>query len=461
MKVFARARAGARGNLRAVVAAALLLAIVPSHAALGYVAISTSGRTGAWTVNDSAAQASLRCIYQDQHLSRLVISPPTIKASTRRARKVGWQFQVLRAKWWQTEPDQWYVAYTSDIAKASATRRRAASFVPREWTIPDAFRTAYDSFKVQVIMRWFAADGTTQRGQTTIELEYYGLERAGEPFDPASTFGPAHCAGSLRAPAAPSSGTTEPPAGFVRMSHWQPYWKGFSVERVRSTITELVRMHQTGVVLTGMESRNTYALPPDVARYLTMFRDAGIKPYLALWVGKFTDAETATALRAWEAGNGQWAGIVLDVERGLEVLGERDRAAAVRAVDRFMARVDPVTPFLAYSTFAIPSDHPGMLYSELNSYSDVFMPQLYFSLGRTALRLLDRMQASVDYESSSWSEPPIPIVPIVNDWGDGVNLNELRSYIEISFSRYGAVSGWRLHPNMHEEVKDLWGSFAP
>lgn len=245
------------------------------------------------------------------------------------------------------------------------------------------------------------------------------------------------------------------------MSHWRPYWKGFSADSVRANIAELQRMHQTGVVLTGIESRNRYALPVNVAQYLGMFRDAGVKPYLAIWVSKFNDADLASAVRAWNAGNGQWAGIILDVERGLEVFAEGDHAGAVGNLNRYYARLRELSSFVAYSTFAIPSDHPFMPYSELNALSDVYLPQLYFSLGKTGLLLMDRMKASVDYESASWSVPSKPIVPVVNDWGDGVNLDEMRAYIEISLARYGAVSGWRLHSNMHEDVKDLWATFSP
>ncbi len=144
---------------------------------------------------------------------------------------------------------------------------------------------------------------------------------------------------------------------------------------------------------------------------------------------------------------------------GLLTLVRTDRSAAVQAVARFMTRVRPLTPFLAYSTMAIPSDYPDMLYSELNGYSDVFMPQLYFKHSETALYMLDRLKASVDYESAGWADPPKPMIPVVNDWGNGVDVDELRNYIEISFARYGAVSAWRLHPTMHEDVKDLWGTF--
>jgi len=148
---------------------------------------------------------------------------------------------------------------------------------------------------------------------------------------------------------------------------------------------------------------------------------------------------------------------VIDVEAGLMSAVEQDRAGTVAAVGRFMTRVKPLTPFLAYSTMAVASDYPDMLYSELNGYCDVFMPQVYFTNTETALYLLDRMQASVDYESASWPDPPKPMIPVVNDWGDGVDIDQLRSYIEIAFARYGAVSAWRLHPNMQQEVKDLWG----
>lgn len=442
------------------VAVALLLLVIAAQTALGYVTVETTGRSGTWSVADASAGASLRCTYQDQNLARLTISPPRMNAIARRKRLVGWQFEVWRAKWWQTEPDQWYLAYSSDIAKATSTRTRAATFTGRDWLVPAEFRTAYDSVKVRLILHWYAKNKVTEIGHTTVELEYYGLEEAGQPFDPASSTYAGHCPGSQEAPQRPEPGVmADVPTGFVLMSHWRPYWKGFDESDVERTIAELTRMHQTGVVLTGMESGSRYALPADVARYLGMFREAGIEPYLALWVGKFNDAETATSIRAWQAGDGHWAGIILDVERGLEVQVETDRSAAIQAVGRYMARIRPLTTFLAYSTFAIPTDHPDMLFGELNSYCDAYLPQLYFRTDQTALYLLDRMRASVDYESASWPEPPKPIVPVVNDWGDGVDLTELNNYIEISFARYGAVSGWRLHPNMHEEVKDLWGTF--
>ena len=305
-----------------------------------------------------------------------------------------------------------------------------------------------------------AATRSREIGQTTAELEYYGLETVGQPFDPASSTFAGHCVGSQNAPQPPPSGTISPvPAGFVKMSHWRPYWKSFTHDAVQAMIDDLTRMHQTGVVLTGMNTGNKWALPPDVATYLQMIRDAGIQPYLALWIGPFSSAETDTAVRAWNAGNGLWAGIVIDVEAGLMSAVEQDRAGTVAAVGRFMTRVKPLTPFLAYSTMAVASDYPDMLYSELNGYCDVFMPQVYFTNTETALYLLDRMQASVDYESASWPDPPKPMIPVVNDWGDGVDIDQLRSYIEIAFARYGAVSAWRLHPNMQQEVKDLWATF--
>jgi hypothetical protein len=249
----------------------------------------------------------------------------------------------------------------------------------------------------------------------------------------------------------------------VRMSHWRPYWQGASATVVQGYIDTLTAMHQTGVVLTGMESGNKYALPADVANYLTMFRNAGITPYLALWMGKFDAGETATALKAWNAGNGQWGGVVLDVEAGLmHTVESIGRTAAEDRVGTFMAQMRTQASFIAFSSMAIPSNYPDMLYSKLNELCDAFLPQLYFpSTGTVALTMFDRMQASIDYESHSWSAPPKPIIPVVNDWGDNVNLDQLNTYIQLAFERYGAVSGWRLHPNMHQEVKDLWATFDP
>ena len=136
--------------------------------------------------------------------------------------------------------------------------------------------------------------------------------------------------------------------GFVAVSHWRPYWKSFTTEDVQAMIADLNRMHQRGVVLMGMATGDKYSLPAGVATYLQMLRDAGIQPYLALWLGPFSSAETDTAVKAWNAGDGRWAGIVIDVEAGLMSSVENDRAAAIAAVGRFMTRVRPLTPFLAY-----------------------------------------------------------------------------------------------------------------
>ncbi len=442
---------GARSRVALLVGLFVLAAAVQPAAA--HVVIDSAGRVGAWTVADSESAASVGCIYEDDNLAQLTVAAPQMLSQVRPARRVSWQVEVWRARWWMKLPDQWHLAYQSPIAKARATRTTSPVFASRQWIVPAQWRTAYDSFKVRLILRWYAADRVTQVGQTTVELEY---------FDARSGPTVGHCAGSFTPPTPPPPGTTATaPADLARMSHWRPYWKKFNAASTEAMIAELTRMHQTGVVLTGIETGNKYALPPDVGTYLTMLRNAGIKPYLALWISRFSDAEVATTLRAWNAGNGQWAGIVLDVERGLELFTMADRAAAVRAIDRYMESVRPLSPFIAASSFGIISDYPNMPWSELNAHVDAIMPQVYFREDVTALTLLDRMQASIDFESESWSEPPKPIVPVVNDWGNSVDLEQLEAYIEICFARYGAVSGWRLHPNMHAEVKDLWGTFPP
>ena len=193
---------------------ALLLAAVAVQPALGYVTVDAAGRTGLWSVADSATGAALRCTYDTSDLTTLTISPPQMFAMALRRRQVGWEYEVWRAKWWQSIPDsnQWYRAYSSGIVKAGATRSIAAVLAPRQWTIPPAFRTAYDSVKVRLVLHWYASDKITELGHTTIELQYYGVENLGQPFDPAtSTYGPGSCAGSFSVPQSPANlGTREP-----------------------------------------------------------------------------------------------------------------------------------------------------------------------------------------------------------------------------------------------------------
>ena len=63
-----------------------------------------------------------------------------------------------------------------------------------------------------------------------------------------------------------------------------------------------------------------------------------------------------------------------------------------------MTEFRPLTSFLAYSTFAYPTDHPDMLYSELNSYCDLYMPQLYINGDvSNVLTLQDMLKAGIDY----------------------------------------------------------------
>jgi hypothetical protein len=460
--VVTHARRDRVGRFIALGISALLVGLALPGITSGYHRINRSGTTGSWSTPDNSQNASLACSYDADDLQRVDIQAPSIFGRSTERRLVGWRFQVLRRQWWRAATRRYYVAYESPRFKAYATRSQAAAFEPGEWRVPAEWRTAYDAFKVRITVSWYGSTGTRVVGSTTVEFDYHIRQTVGDP-DSASIQASGRCVGSFRAPVAPPA---EPrvnvPTGFVRMSHWQPYWKHSSATRVQSMIAELQRMNQTGVVLMGMASGANYQLPKDVALYLRMFREAGIKPYLALWISNFSDWELRVATRAWKAGDGQWAGMVIDVESGLETAVQRHRAATLKRLSTFMTRFRPLTPFLAYTSYAYPSDHRFLPYSELNRYCDAFMPQLYFRSGKmSALRLLDKLQGGIDYESGKWSEAPKPIIPVVNDWGHGVIDVRLRQYIDISLARYGAVSGWRLHPDMEEETKDIWASVSP
>src|SRR4051812_27422548 len=219
--------------------------------ALGAVSVDSAGKTGVWSIPDTAADAALRCTYDNSDLATVTVAPPQVHAIGVRKRKVGWEFQVWRFKWWQSLPDtdQWHLAYTSGITKAIATRTRTAPFVPGAWSVPSEFRTGYDVLKIRLVLHWYARNNVREVGHVTVELEYHGVENVGVPFDPTtSTFASGACPGSFTAPQLPNDlGSRAPlPAGFVRMSHWRPYWKSSSAASIQAFIADLTRMHQTG-----------------------------------------------------------------------------------------------------------------------------------------------------------------------------------------------------------------------
>ena len=240
--------------------------------------------------------------------------------------------------------------------------------------------------------------------------------------------------------------TRQTPLGFPRMTMWWPYWKSSSPERVAAVINDMVAMHQSGVVLMGMQWGNKYALPPGdrLHAYLQMFVNAGIRPYLGLWVNPLTQAEADTAVRAWEAGAGLWRGIVLDAEAGWKRLMDTNPQQASTNFAAFMARIRPLTPLLAYAPYGVPSFHRSFNYNLWNNVCDLCLPQIYFSGGqKDAAYILNRAFRSFSTASQSWDRPAIPMVPLGNLYSTNADAAARQVYADKSLQEKGAVSWWR------------------
>ena len=450
----------ARLRFLALAVTLALLPLLGARLALGATIVESTGKIGTWAIADSATQAALRCTYNAGDLTGIGVAGPTVFGRNRKLRRVELQIDILRNEWWQ-EFTTWSVVNTSGVQRQRASRTNPAGFEGIEWSVPEQLRGPYESFKVRLTMTWYGRGAVV--GSASVDLDYFGYQEEGQEFNPADIVGPdTYCAGTTTPQPSdpPDAPDREPPLGFPRMSHWVAFWKGWSEVRVQSTINELTRMHQTGVVLMGMQwEGKRYALPADVAHYLEMFRAAGIRPYLALFVSKFDERETNLALRAWDAGEGQWDGIILDVEAGFERRVQNNPESALAALDAFMQHVRPLTTLLAYSSWSQLASHPDLMYEAFNGYCDIFMPQAYLRAGhKSAMLLLDAIDKNFELEARDWAKPPIPMVPVVNDWGGKVSLDELNLYARLTFQRYGAISAWRVHKLMREDVKDMWGT---
>lgn len=244
------------------------------------------------------------------------------------------------------------------------------------------------------------------------------------------------------------------------MTIWVVSWKRASLDRTRRTVAEAVDLHQTGIAFEGMQWGNKYALPTDVDAHLQIVRDAGIKPYLTLWVGPLDEPERITARRAWTAGEGLWSGIILDPESEWKQAVRANAELAFRNHSLFFEELRKLTNFVAYAPYGIPHLHePIYRYNWWNNAADLCMPQIYFYKGtQTAQGILGRAKRSFETVSQNWDRAPIPMVPIVNCWGRNAQAPRLADYARIAFETYGAMSWWRIHPDMNDAVKNVMRS---
>lgn len=250
--------------------------------------------------------------------------------------------------------------------------------------------------------------------------------------------------------------TNAPPPNMAKMTLWITGWKRSTRARAVQLVQQSVDLHQSGVVLMGMEWGNKYALPSHVRDTLSMFHNEGINTYLGLWVNPLTQEEADTAERAFAMGGGWWDGIIFDAEAGWVRLNRSDPERATAHFNAFMERMKKLHVPLAYAPYGVPHFHRSYNYSLWNSAMDVCFPQVYISRHReSAQYVIDRSEQSFARESVSWSRPAVPNIPVLNIWGRNADPVQVREFARLALEKNGAVSWWRLHARMRQDVKDV------
>lgn len=241
---------------------------------------------------------------------------------------------------------------------------------------------------------------------------------------------------------------------FPVMSMWRPYWQNSDLAKTIEVADDMVYMQQKGVVLMGMQWGPDYALPDDVSDHLDEYIERGIQPFLGLWVGHLDIDDQTVAQQAIDAGEGKWAGIILDAESQWvnHVKEPPEGVGAVQAkadFDAFMAIVRPQTDRLGVACYASPTTYPNYKYPWWNEVVDFFMPLAYFNAASdTPEGILDTMyqKFSQAHANQGWTEAIKPIIPVMNGYQNSLtdaDVAEREQYIELAFERAGAVSIWR------------------
>jgi hypothetical protein len=241
------------------------------------------------------------------------------------------------------------------------------------------------------------------------------------------------------------------------------YWQNADQANVNATISHMQSAGQDGVLLMGKEwGENSHSLPTGISGYLDNFIAAGLEPWLMCWVGRLDVddpvLEETVVTSAWNAGNGKWAGIILDSEAQWKTKVSENESIAHTAFDRFMAVVRPLTDALMLCSYGVPTFHQNMKYEWWNDEVDAFLPIIYYeSPGHTADFLLDRAFESWYDISVGWSPALKPLIPICNAYGLNVDPVERQAYAERAIAERGGVSWWK-YPIENAAVVTMMGN---
>jgi hypothetical protein len=245
-----------------------------------------------------------------------------------------------------------------------------------------------------------------------------------------------------------------------QQSMWWPYWRwaASDPDKVTTIARSMKRMGQDEVVLMGMEWGSQYALPSDEAlvRSLDIFWENRIRPRLALWVGQLDQAELDMAIRAWKAGQGRWANVILDAEHQWKRFHSEQPARSTANLKHFFSEMRDVRGMrrIGYAPYGVPTFHKSYDYNLWNNHADFVMPQIYFTGDDDAVKILNRAERSWDAVSESFDRPLVPMIPIGNCYSENADAAQRKAYGELAIQRYGRVSWWR-YPIENPLVRDV------
>ena len=149
----------------------LLVALAGPVATSADTAVSDTGRYGVHYLADSEEYPGVRCAYDNSTVIESVrVRDPLVFARDRNpdrvdSRWVSWKYRI------QAETEKsWLTVATSALQKRVATDSQVANFSPMRTTFDGSASTQY---RVEVIIRWYGADGTTVVGRAVHRADWY------------------------------------------------------------------------------------------------------------------------------------------------------------------------------------------------------------------------------------------------------------------------------------------------
>ncbi len=152
----------------------LLVALAGPVATSADTAVNHEGRYGVHYLADSEEYPGVRCRYDDETVIDSVrVRDPLVFARDTNpdrvdSRWVSWKYRVQRQN-----VKGWATVATSGLQKRVATDAQVANFSPMRTNFAG---TASTQYRVEVIIRWYSADGDTVVGRAVHRVDWYAWE---------------------------------------------------------------------------------------------------------------------------------------------------------------------------------------------------------------------------------------------------------------------------------------------